>query len=236
MTFSTKRVTAIFVKDFKDMSRNMFVSSTLILPLLMAIIYRQTGTLSIDMTYLIINMTFSFVGAFIQSSLIAEEKEKNTLRGLMLSPASTLEIFFGKSLLSLIVTLVLTAGSILLLGYSPANVPVISVALVLSAVFYVGLGTLIGLITKSVMEASVAILPAVGVFTFGSLLTLLFDKYPFLKVAEYLPNLQLIELASAVERGESWGEGWPNLLVIFAWIVVVYLVTTYVYRKRRMDD
>ena len=45
------------------------------------------------------------VGSFVQCSLIAEEKEKNTLRGLMLSPASTLEILGGKSLLSLIATM-----------------------------------------------------------------------------------------------------------------------------------
>lgn len=60
--------------------------------------------ISIETHYLIINLTFVAVAFFIQSAIIAEEKEKHTLRGLMLSPATLPEILTGKSLVSFVVT------------------------------------------------------------------------------------------------------------------------------------
>lgn len=100
MTFSIKRALAIFQKDYKDLSRNLFVSSTLIMPLFFAVFYSRIDDGGVDITYFVINITFSLVAIFVQCALIAEEKEKNTLRGLMLSPASTLDILLGKSALT----------------------------------------------------------------------------------------------------------------------------------------
>lgn len=54
-----------------------------------------------------INITFSMVATYVQCCLIAEEKEKNTLRSLMLSPASTSEILIGKSTLTFISTMLI---------------------------------------------------------------------------------------------------------------------------------
>ena len=45
-------------------------------------------------------MAFLFVAGFVQSMVIAEEKEKHTLRVLMLSPASSVEVLIGKSILT----------------------------------------------------------------------------------------------------------------------------------------
>lgn len=236
MTFSTRRIIAILQKDYKDLSRNLFVSTTLIMPLLMAVLFGRMGIEGIASHYLIINLGFILVGAYVQSSLIAEEKEKNTLRGLMLSPASTLEIFCGKSLLSFIATAVVVAGSIWLSGYNPRNLAVIAIALVLSAVFYVGLGTLIGLFTKSVMEASVVIVPIMFIFSSGSFLTSFIGKYPVLAVVEYMPNLQLLELANRVEDGAGLGDVMLHLLVILVWVLVIHAVAAYVYKKRMVDE
>ena len=97
---SLKRVNAIFQKDFKDFSRNYAVSIVIFVPIVLGAIYGRMGVDTIETHFMLINMTFSMVAAFVQCCLIAEEKEKNTLRGLMLSPASTAEILGGKSLLT----------------------------------------------------------------------------------------------------------------------------------------
>ncbi|WP_396129160.1 hypothetical protein [Exiguobacterium mexicanum] len=76
MTFSMKRALAIFQKDYKDLSRNLFVSSTLIMPLFFAVFYSQLGGEGIDVTYFVINVTFSLVATFVQCALIAEEKRR----------------------------------------------------------------------------------------------------------------------------------------------------------------
>ena len=70
MTFSMRRAFAILHKDYKDVSRNMYVSSTAFLPLIMAMVYGRLGIDNIDSHYIIINMTFIVVATFVQSSLI----------------------------------------------------------------------------------------------------------------------------------------------------------------------
>lgn len=235
MTFSIKRSIAILQKDYKDVSKNLFVGSSIFMPLVLAALYGRMGVETINEHYLVFNMTFCLVAAYVQCSLIAEEKEKNTLRGLMLSPASTLEILAGKSLLSFIGTILVIAFAAFLTEYKPENMLAVSIAIALSAVFYIGLGTVLGLVTKSVMEASVVILPFMGIFSFGSFLTVFADKYPILKAAEYMPNTQLINLANEVQKGASLLDVWSNLAVILAWVAVIYVIVIVVYRKRMMD-
>ena len=199
MNFSMRRVNAIFQKDFKDISRNSAVSVTALMPLILAFIYGKMGDITIDAHYMIINFTLVIVGSFVQCSLIAEEKEKNTLRGLMLSPASTLEILGGKSLLSFIATMIIVVFGAYLTGYQPENVFVIAIAILFTSFFFIGLGTLLGLLAKSVMEASVIVLPFMFIFGFGSMFSMFADKYPILKVMDYTPNTQLLALAQRLK-------------------------------------
>ncbi len=236
MTFSMKRVNAILQKDFKDISRNSAVSITALMPIILAFVFgKMNETIAIEAHYMVINFSMIIVGSFVQCSLIAEEKEKNTLRGLMLSPASTLEILGGKSLLSLLATWIIIIIGALLSGYRPENIFVIAIAILLSSFFFIGLGTLLGLLSKSVMEASVIIMPFMFVFGFGSMFTMFSEKYPILKAIDYTPNMQLLDIAVKVESGSGLGEVWLNLCIIALWIIAVFALTVVVFKKRKMD-
>lgn len=235
MNLSIKRVNAIFQKDFKDFSRNMAVSITIFLPLLVAALYGRMGIDTLQAHYMIFNMTFALVATYVQCCLIAEEKEKNTLRGLMLSPASTFEILGGKSLLSFVLTMAIIIFSAFLSEYQPANIFIVSVAIVLSSFFYIALGTLLGLIAKSVMESSVIVLPVLGIFSFASFVLPLAEKYPVLKVAEYLPSVQLIDIAEKVEEGMGMSSMLSSFGIIGAWVAISIALTVVVYRKRMVD-
>ncbi|MFD2044206.1 ABC transporter permease [Ornithinibacillus salinisoli] len=235
MTLSMKRIYAIFQKDIKDLSKNMFVSSIIVLPLLMAFMYSRMGV-NIELHYLIINLTLASVTLFIQCAVIAEEKEKHTLRGLMLSPATLPEILTGKSLVTLILTLVTIVVCTKITGYDPANLLLVFIAIFISSLFYLALGTLLGLVTKTVVEASVVILPFMFLFGFGSMLQPLIDEYPLLVFVDYLPNTQLVEFAYKVEEGLAFGNLWSHLTIILAWGVVSAILTFFVYRKREMDE
>src|SRR5699024_1525865 len=109
MNISMKRTIAIFMKDYKEFSRNMSISIVMFMTPLLSLFYRKTGENTVDSYFLIFNMTFVMVATYVQSCLIAEEREKNTLRALMLSPANVKEIFLGKSLLSFLVTAITLA-------------------------------------------------------------------------------------------------------------------------------
>jgi len=232
MNISIRRVNAILQKDFKDILRNSAVSISALTPLILAFIYGRMGDVSIDAHYMVINLTMVVVGTFLQCSLIAEEKEKNTLRGLMMSPASTFEILGGKSLLSFLATMLVVVIGAYLTGYHPENIIVVVAAIMLSSLFFIGLGTLLGLFSKSVMEASVIAMPAMFIFGFGTVLTAFADKYPILKVMAYTPNAQLVEIAVKVESG---GQIWSHLGIITLWIIAVFALTAIIFKKRKMD-
>ncbi|WP_215192559.1 ABC transporter permease [Exiguobacterium sp. s7] len=235
MTFSMKRALAIFQKDYKDLSRNLFVSSTLIMPLFFAVFYSQLGGGGIDVTYFVINITFSLVATFVQCALIAEEKEKNTLRGLMLSPASTLDILLGKSALTFVTTLILIAACAFIMGYSPANLLVISLALIVSTFFYIGIGTILGLMTKTVMEASLIVMPAFFFFSFSPMLLVYEDRFSIIGLLEYLPNIVLIDLAHQIEAGAGLGSTWIELVILSAWALVMFVGSIVMYNRKQTD-
>ncbi|MBM7715677.1 ABC transporter permease [Siminovitchia sp. FSL H7-0308] len=235
MTFSWKRVNAIFVKDYKDFSRNMAVSIIIFFPPVLAALYSRMGTSSIESIYMIFNMGFAMVAAFVQSCLIAEEKEKNTLRGLMLSPATTAEILSGKSLLSFLLTLFSIVLSAIFFEYLPKNIGIIALAIILSSFFYIGLGTLLGLYAKSIMEASALVLPVIIVFSAGTFSKSLAEQYPVLKAANYLPNVQLLDIATKVEANAGGADVLSHFAIIAAWVIIISLLTVIIFRKRMVD-
>jgi len=153
----------------------------------------------------------------------------------MLSPASLGDILIGKSLFVLIVTVVVLALSIFLVGYTPANLVILSIALLLSTVFYIALGTICGLFAKSIMEGSIIVLPVIFIFSFGPLALTLASTYPFLKIAEWLPSSQLLLLAEALEGKYSMTDMIIPMVTIIAWSLISWFLAAIFYKKRMVD-
>lgn len=236
MNMSMRRIQAIFMKDYKEFSRNYAISITVLMPLFLAFFYNKSGADTIQVYFLTINMTLVLVTAFIQNCLIAEEKENNTLRSLMMSPASIADILIGKSALVFAISAAVLALTIYLLGYSPANVAILALALAVSVLFYIALGTICGLYTKTVMEASVAILPVMVIFSFGPMALGLTEKYPFLAVAEWLPSAQLILLAEGLETAVPMSDILLAFGVMAGWTFLAIAAAVMLYKKRMTDD
>lgn len=231
MTFSWKRSYAIARKDFKDISKNLYVSPMFLFPPLLAALYSRMGMDSLIGTYFVFIMAFTMVGTFMQSALIAEEKEKNTLRVLMLSPASAFDILGGKSFLSIIMTSVIVFISAFFLDYSPSGVVIVGI--LVSIVLYVGIGTIMGLLTKSVVEASVGIMPIMLLFMGLPYLTMYIEKYPFLSVIEYMPHNLLLSIAE--NNQANFGNSMGELFGLLLWTVVIHMVMVTLYKKRLKD-
>lgn len=235
MNLSIKRIQAIFMKDYREFARNYSISTMVFLPLILALFYNKSGADSMQMYFLPINMTFAIVTAFIQSCLIAEEKERNTLRSLMMSPATIADILIGKSSLVFSISAIILALTTYLVGYQPANIAVIALAFIISIIFYIAIGTICGLFTKTIMEASIAILPVMAVFSFGPLALVIADTYPVLKIAEWLPSAQLLLLAEQLEHSPTTMEIVLPLSIMVGWTVVAVVLAALFYKKRMMD-
>ncbi|MCM3255736.1 ABC transporter permease [Priestia aryabhattai] len=234
MTFSLKRVNAILIKDWKDLLKNSYILVTLALPLIFAVMLRKLGAEG-PLAIFSINFALVISGCFVQAAMVAEEKEKNTLRGLLLSPASTLEILIGKSALSAIVTIVVIIASIFLSGFETPSILLFSLNIFLCLIFYITLGTLLGLLSKTVMETTIIGMPVLMIFGVGSLLKSAVDNKILLKIISVLPNEQFDAILSELNTKGGFNDLISHFLILITWAVLMILITFYTYGKRRFD-
>ncbi|MGZ7445500.1 ABC transporter permease subunit [Paenibacillus sp. TH7-28] len=237
MSISLKRVRAIFVKDYKEFSRNYAVSIMLIFPIIFAFPFRGAGPLLPGAIGLVLNLSFVILTSFAQACLIAEEKERNTLRSLMMTPATTLDVLIGKSALVFVMSAVVLAIATYIMGYKPASIGAFVTAIIFSIILYTAAGTICGLFSKTLLDASLSIIVVSIVFTgvpYGGML--LADDFPIFKVLEYAPNIQLVRLLDIPHIGFTTGDLLKPLLIILAWTVVLTIVSIVLYQRRLKDE
>ncbi|MED4402894.1 ABC transporter permease [Metabacillus fastidiosus] len=233
MQFSIKRVNAILMKDWKDLLKNSYIIFTLALPLIFAAWIGRIGEGNSALSGMIINLTLVIVGAFIQAAIVAEEKEKNTLRGLMLSPATTAEILIGKSALSALMTIIIIIGSIFLAEFKIPSLPLFALTILIGLIIYIAIGTILGLLSRTVMETTIIGMPVMFILGMGSMFKTMIENEFILKIMSYLPNEQL----DAIWTGLNSGQGvMTNFLILLIWIVVILALTFIIYGKRRFDN
>lgn len=238
MNISMKRIQAIFMKDYKEFSRNYAISIMLFFPIVFAIFYRSDAPSTMFMYAFVLNFSLSMMTSFIQACLIAEEKEKNTLRSLMMTPASIFDVLFGKSLFVIMMSSVIFAVTVYILGYFPDSTSFIwfVISLLLSIVLYTSLGTICGLYSKTVMEATLAIFPVLIIFTMGQFGVFLEERFAAASVLQYLPSAQLAELMEASINNYTMSDLIKPTVIIAVWMVVVTVISIVLYKKRLMDE
>ena len=236
MSISLKRVQAIFVKDYKEFSRNYAVSITLIVPIVFAFLFRSAGPSLPGAIGFLLNTSFVLLTCLVQACLIAEEKERNTLRSLMMTPATTMDVLIGKSSLVFVMSAVTLAIATYILGYKPASMWSFVTAVTLSIILYIAVGTICGLFSKTVTEASLSIIPAAMVFTAPPVATLLFGDFPIFKVLDYTPSVQLVQLLGISNTGFTAGDLLKPLFIILVWAVVFTIVSVVLYQRRLKDE
>lgn len=168
--------------------------------------------------------------------MIAEEKERNTLRSLMMTPATTMDVLIGKSSLVFVMSAVVLAISTLLFGYVPANIWAFVVVVILSIILYTAAGTICGLFSKTLLEASLSILPVAFIFMGAPWGALLEKDYPVFKVLDYMPSSQLVHLLGISNTGHTTGDVLKPLLINFAWTFVLTVVSVILYQRRLKDE
>ena len=105
-----------------------------------------------------------FIGMAVAPGLLIEEKEKKTLRMLMVSPATWTDIISAKLLVALIYQLVLSLVALGIVKGFTGQVPLVLGFTLLGSLFSVSLGALAGCIFKT--QAASGAFSGLGVFIF----------------------------------------------------------------------
>jgi ABC-2 type transport system permease protein len=105
-----------------------------------------------------------FIGMAVAPGLMVEEKEKKTLRMLMVSPASWADVIAAKLLVALAYQLLLALVVLVIVKGFTGQVPLVLLFALLGSLFSVSLGSLAGSIFKS--HAAAGAFGGLGVFIF----------------------------------------------------------------------
>ncbi|MFE0558352.1 hypothetical protein ACFW1P_20780 [Paenibacillus sp. NPDC058910] len=146
-----------------------------------------------------------------------------------------MDVLIGKSTLVFVVSAVALAIATYILGYEPASIWAFVVAIIFSIILYTAAGTICGLFSKTLLEASLSIMPVALVFTGAPWGVLLADDFPIFKVLEYAPSVQLVHLLDIQNIGFTTGDLLKPLLIILTWTVVLTIVSVVLYQRRLKD-
>ncbi|WP_414044340.1 ABC transporter permease subunit [Macrococcus sp. EM39E] len=223
---------AIAEKDFKEFMRNMMLLTMPILPIVMAVIFSKTPLEGRESKTLAILMIAICLGSVLTGTLmtmIAEEKEKNTLRGLVNSPASMLDILIGKSLVVSFFTIVTIFISLMIIDVSVLINNKMIIGFILLFLFFLFVGISIGLAVKNVSETSIYYLPVLFIFAMAPTFSNMgFNKDNFfMKLNSYSPTSQYDLLA---QNGEI-----KHILIIGIWTLILFVITVFLFKKNSTD-
>jgi len=229
---NVQRISAIFEKDLKDFMKNTMLFLMPVSPILLAFLYDKISDGRPDVTslYTLVGLTFASVVMTCIMWMMAEEHEKQTLRGLTQSPASFLDIIIGKSLVVTVLTAVSLAVSLLITGAEPlANAQAI-VGIVLFYLFFLFLGISIGLFVKTVGATSIYSLPLMFLFGYTPIFQAFVSGKDSLisKVISNFPIMQLIKM----DKTDSW----TPIGIVAIWTLVAALCMYVCFRRTRQDD
>ncbi|PAV28599.1 hypothetical protein CIL05_14980 [Virgibacillus profundi] len=227
-----QRISAIFEKDIKDFMKNMMLLTMPLIPVALALMYTRMGDgeFPLSLLYFIVGVTFSAVTSAIMMTMMAEENEKKTLRGLIQSPASFLDIIIGKSLVTGLITLVSLVVSLMIIGIDPfLNFRVI-MGLILLFLFFLLLGIGIGLFSKSIAATSVYLMPVMFLFGF----TPMIGQLGFPEDSIVMAIFDIFPVMQAIEIHET--SSWLPLGIIAVWVIGAALFAYVCFKKTTTDD
>jgi len=177
-------------------------------------------------------ITIVGIGVFVVPSLLVEEKERQTLKFLLVSPAGPAEVVAGKALAGLMICLVI-AGAMMILNNSWAgNWPVTLLALLLGSLFSILLGLAMGGFFKTIAQVNTWSSVLLIVLLLPSWVTVMPLPDPLGMIFRLVPSYYLVDLLNQSMAGNAtFGSIWSSLIVLAVCIVVAFSVVVWTVKR-----
>jgi ABC-type Na+ efflux pump permease subunit len=177
------------------------------------------------------------IGIALVPLLMIEEKETQTLKALLVSPANLTQVIVGKALVGLFYSLLPTLVVVLFYDYLFVHWGIAILAIILMAILAVGVGLLVGVISDSPTTASMWG-SFILLFMIGSGLVKLFSglRLPqsVQSALEWLPGSAMLQLIGISQAGEiPMSLLWQDVTALLAVIAVIAVLLTW--RMRHLE-
>jgi ABC-2 type transport system permease protein len=188
--------------------------------------------------FISISLLYSFiVGITFVPRLLLEEKEKKTIRILMVTTASFGDVVVGKLLVVLIFQLLLSGLVLAIQSAFTGQVSLVLLFALLGSCFSVALGLLFGSILRTSTAAEVVggivififIVPGIIVGPLEHLL----GNSPIVQVMRIVPTYYIADgIYSAIQNQGTWGNTLLDIGVIVGCILVLLAISTWILRRQ----
>ena len=231
-------------KDIKVLFTNKNILIMIFLPVIFALLYQMIygdmvkddpayASFVLCMAELVNMVAIPLTGL---GMMIAEEKEKHTLRVLMLSDVSASEYITSKIIVNLIMMELVGIIIYFVTGVTLDFLPIYIFITTLTAVAILLFGAVIGIASKDQMSTSTWATPLMFLFLLPPMLGE-FNSF-MASIAKFVPTYALNEMLKTIVAGNSifTSAMISNYVLIGVWIILGAVVFMMMYKKKRFDN
>jgi len=234
------KIVALVKLGVEDLTKNMSVFIYVLFPVLFALLYanlevpENIGPGFLYSTCILMNL--AMVPVALMGTIIAEEKEKNTLRTLMLNDVKAGEILLAKALMCIVFVVIDNVLIYVILGMSMDSFllyQVIGFACGLAVVLF---GAVVGLLAKNQMSAGLLSMPFMVILMAPMFIDIMGNE-TVNKISQLLPTDAMSTMFAAVAQNEYTFEtmGSPAL-VIAGWFAISAILFALLFKKVGVDN
>lgn len=237
-----RRIKTLLKKEVKSLFRNWNVLLMCLLPVIFSFMYTKIfsgietseGVNKYELLSMCLGMNLVLIAGFMIAMLIAEEKEKNTLRTLMLSGVTPLEFLTGKVVITFLVSEILNILIFYIVGMDSAYIGKFILITSFVVISMVEIGAVIGIMVPNQMAAGTLGMPILMFFLMVPLFSSFSKKIEL--IAKVLPNHNMNLMFKKVFSGAEIGTGEiKNIAIILIWIIIAGVIFVYTYNKVGLD-
>lgn len=227
-------IKAIFLKQILDTIKNKTVLIQFLMFPVMAIIMEKTINIE-DMPehFFVKLLAVMFVGMApltCMSAIISEEKEKNTLRALMMSNVKPWQYIISVGAYIFIMCMVGTAVFAVLGEYGGSALARFIAVMISGIILSEMIGAVIGIFSKNQMAATSLTLPIMMVFSFVPMLSMFNESIK--KFAGIIYSQQISDLINGIGSSEVSAK---SIVVIAVNFIIGIVLFALAYKKRGLE-
>lgn len=229
-----RNIAAVFSKQLKETLKNKSILiQFLMFPVMVLIMENAIVLEGMPEHFFVKLFAVMFVGMApltCMSSILSEEKEKNTLRALMMSNVHPFEYLIGIGLYVWIMCMVGAAVFAVTGGYESKDFLMFMVIMAAGILLSELTGAVIGVFSKDQMAATSVTVPVMMVFSFLPMLSMFNESIE--KIAKVTYSQQLSILINGLGTAEVKPE---SILVIAANFIISALLFALVFKKKGLE-
>ncbi len=230
-----RNIFVVIRKQIKDTFKNKTILIQFILFPLMTIIMENTITMN-DMPELFFTRLFSvmYIGMAPLTStaaIISEEKERNTLRVLMMANVKPAEYIIGVGLY--VWSICMIGAGVMASGIPAENVPKFLGVMAVGFVISIIVGSCIGIFAKNQMAATSLVMPVMMVLSFVPMISIFNDTVAGISKIFY--TKQIMNLMDGIILNGSEGVGRSGTAIIIVNAALFIVLFSLAYHKKGLE-